>query len=72
MSGFKRMSDWEFEDPFAAHRRHVAELRDKYLDGTATSQEVDEYWAEILKDNEELELLKTEVNLRAVINENSD
>lgn len=56
------MNRWE--DEYEPHRRHIEQLRAKYISGTATPQEIDQYWLEVLKDPEELELLKTEVNLR--------
>lgn len=54
-------------DWFEANRRHVAELRDKYLNGNASPEEVEAYWIQAIQDPEELGLLKTEVNLKAIL-----
>lgn len=54
-------------DWFEANRRHVAKLRDKYINGNATPEEVEQYWIEAIQHPEEVDLLKMEVNLKAIL-----
>ncbi len=65
MSGYPRMNEFEVTDEML-HQHRITELRDKYVKGTATAEEVDEFWAEILKDPKQLEQLKAEANLKSV------
>lgn len=63
------MSECTHQSP--EHQQQMTKLRHRYVKGTATQEEIEEFWIEALKDPEQLELLKTEVNLKAVVKKRS-
>lgn len=54
----------------AARDRRMAKLREKYITGRATPEEVHEFWVEAMGDPKQLELLKIEINLRLLHKKN--